>query len=143
MADLVGGVDDSTATLEVQRPMVGPLETPLQLLPEYDAATSPGFVPGIHYIGRKYASMRRIRGDGNCFYRAFLFAFLESLLKDFTTGDATTKVKAEDERFRVLTILSQSKDELVAVGYSEIAIESFHDVRTLTHGGVQHMLFMF
>ena len=122
--------------------MVGPLETPLQLLPEYEEATSPGFIPGIRYIGARYSSMRRIRGDGNCFYRAFLFAFLESLLKDFTTGNETPKVKAEEERMRFLTILSQSKDELVDIGYSEIAIESFHDVRDahLMHPEMQHRL---
>ena len=125
MAELVS---DSAA--EAQRPMVGPLETPLQLLPEYEEATNPGFIPGIRYIGAKYSSMRRIRGDGNCFYRAFLFAFLESLLKDFTTGDEATKAKAEEERMRVLAVLVQSKDELVGMGYSEMAIESFHDVRT-------------
>jgi hypothetical protein len=128
MADLVAGVDHSTD--EVQRPMVGSLESPLQLLPEYEAATSPGFLPGIRYIGARYSSMRRIRGDGNCFYRAFLFAFLESLLKDLTTGDETTKAKAEKERLRLLAVLTRSKDELVEIGYSEIAIESFHDVRT-------------
>ncbi|KAJ8309144.1 hypothetical protein KUTeg_014018, partial [Tegillarca granosa] len=37
-------------------------------------------------LKKKYTSVRRTRGDGNCFFRAFGFAFFESLienLKDF------------------------------------------------------------
>ena len=30
----------------------------------------------------KYTKLRRTRGDGNCFFRAFSFAYMESLLKD-------------------------------------------------------------
>lgn len=30
---------------------------------------SPGFLPGLSYLDAKYAHMRRVRGDGNCFYR--------------------------------------------------------------------------
>ncbi|KAM9787091.1 ubiquitin thioesterase OTUB2-like isoform X1 [Syngnathus typhle] len=29
-----------------------------------------------------FSSVRRVRGDGNCFYRAFCFAYLESLMHD-------------------------------------------------------------
>ena len=108
--------------------MVGPLESPLVLLPEYESATSPGFLPGIRYIGKQYTTMRRIRRDGNCFYRAFLFAYLDNLVKDYCSGDATNKTLAEEERMRILQLITGSKDELIAMGYSEMAIESFHDV---------------
>lgn len=30
---------------------------------------SPGFLPGLTFLDNKYARMRRVRGDGNCFYR--------------------------------------------------------------------------
>ena len=30
----------------------------------------------------KYCRLRRTRGDGNCFFRAFAFAYLETLLED-------------------------------------------------------------
>lgn len=30
---------------------------------------SPGFLPGLDYLNEKYARIRRVRGDGNCFYR--------------------------------------------------------------------------
>ena len=131
MTSLVDGaaaVVESESVGEDTSPMVGPLVSPLVLLPEYEAATSPGFLPGIRYIGKHYTTMRRIRRDGNCFYRAFLFAYLDSLLQDCSSGDATKKSLAEAERLRILHLISGSKDELVAIGYSEMAIESFYDV---------------
>lgn len=30
---------------------------------------SPGFLKGLDYLDTKYNSIRRVRGDGNCFYR--------------------------------------------------------------------------
>lgn len=86
---------------------------------------SPGFVPGITYLTGKYM-MRKIRGDGNCFYRAFLFSYLEQLLRLHSTLPEV----AEVERKRFETIVLNSKDELVSLGFSEIAIETFHDVST-------------
>ena len=32
------------------------------------------------HLARKYQSIQRVRGDGNCFYRAFIVSFLERLL---------------------------------------------------------------
>ena len=32
-------------------------------------ADSPGFLPGLDYLNEKYSRIRRVRGDGNCFYR--------------------------------------------------------------------------
>ncbi|CAH1791956.1 unnamed protein product [Owenia fusiformis] len=63
----------------------------------------------------KYACMRKIRGDGNCFYRAFGFAYMEKLLSDPT----------EFKRFQA--VARQSKDDLVALGFQQFTIEDFHD----------------
>lgn len=30
---------------------------------------SPGFLPGLDFLNAKYQRIRRVRGDGNCFYR--------------------------------------------------------------------------
>ena len=35
-------------------------------------------------LKKKYSRLRRTRGDGNCFFRALAFAYLEVLLKDKT-----------------------------------------------------------
>ena len=31
---------------------------------------------------KRYKTLRRTRGDGNCFFRAFAFAYLEMMLTD-------------------------------------------------------------
>uniref|UniRef100_A0A4D5R974 Ubiquitin thioesterase n=1 Tax=Scolopendra viridis TaxID=118503 RepID=A0A4D5R974_SCOVI len=66
-------------------------------------------------LKNKYRSIRRTRGDGNCFFRAFAFAYLECLLDD----------KQEFNRFKEL--ISNMKDDLVSLGFSQFTIEDFHD----------------
>ncbi len=39
------------------------------------------FIKGSRYLTTKYTSWRMIRGDGNCYYRAFLYAVCEELLR--------------------------------------------------------------
>lgn len=111
--------------------MIGGLEPPSILLSEYENADSPHFIPGIDCIKRNYIHMRRVRGDGNCFYRAFIFSYLEGLLRDYNLNPEKKKC-AEDERDRIAKIISDSKLELVSKhSYSEIAIESFQEVDDL------------
>ncbi|XP_034783837.2 ubiquitin thioesterase OTUB2-like isoform X2 [Acipenser ruthenus] len=58
-------------------------------------------------ISKRYAFIRRIRGDGNCFYRAISYGHLESLLGN----------KREMEKFKEAVI--QSKAELLSAGFDE------------------------
>lgn len=44
----------------------------------------------------KYSYMRRTRGDGNCFFRAFGFAYMEQLLQD----------KDEQQRLVIISVLT-------------------------------------
>jgi ubiquitin thioesterase protein OTUB1 len=37
-------------------------------------------VKKIESLMDRYSGIRRARGDGNCFYRSFVFGYLESLL---------------------------------------------------------------
>ncbi|XP_028839321.1 ubiquitin thioesterase OTUB1a isoform X1 [Denticeps clupeoides] len=66
-------------------------------------------------LQKKYVSIRKTRPDGNCFYRAFGFSHLESLLDD-------TK---ELQRFKA--IAAKSKLDLVSQGFTEFTIEDFHN----------------
>lgn len=50
-------MDDASTSL----PMIGHLASPEVLLPDYNDANSPGFVPGIQYLATKY-NMRKVRG---------------------------------------------------------------------------------
>ena len=65
---------------------------------------------------KKYKHIRRTRGDGNCFYRAFGFGYLEENLNN----------KKELERFRQLT--QNLKDKLVQLCYLEFTVEDVSDV---------------
>ena len=71
--------------------------------------------------------MRRLRRDGNCFYRAFLFQLFEHFIK----------TKGEDYS-NFLKLVEDSKQDLMANGgYDEIAIEDFHEVFVDTLKGLK------
>lgn len=65
-------------------------------------------LPSLYFTPRKrysapqrYSALRRVRGDGNCFYRSFLFGYLERLLQGIkSVGDANTKAMLELSRLR-------------------------------------------
>ena len=38
------------------------------------------WVAKIDQLAQRYACIRRARGDGNCFFRSFLYAYMESLI---------------------------------------------------------------
>lgn len=65
-------------------------------------------------LGEKYTAMRKTRPDGNCFFRAFAFAYLEYLVRH----------KEDYETFRELA--ENSKDKLVKLGFPEFTLEDFH-----------------
>ena len=58
--------------------------------------------------------MRKTRPDGNCFFRAFAFAYLEYLVQN----------KEDYEQFRELAL--NSKDKLIKLGFTEFTLEDFH-----------------
>ncbi|CAM9149350.1 unnamed protein product, partial [Lampetra planeri] len=66
-------------------------------------------------LHKKYSYIRKTRPDGNCFYRAFGFAHLESLLDD----------SKELQKFKA--VAAKSKLDLVNEGFTEFTIEDFHN----------------
>ncbi|UJR37034.1 hypothetical protein I4U23_029740 [Adineta vaga] len=70
----------------------------------------------ISELMKNYKYMRRTRGDGNCFYRAFGFGYLEKNLHQST----------ELDKFRQLTY--DLKDKLVQLGYLDFTVEDVRDV---------------
>ncbi|XP_065346976.1 ubiquitin thioesterase otubain-like [Cloeon dipterum] len=66
-------------------------------------------------LKKKYKSVRRTRPDGNCFFRAFSYAYMEQLLDDPT----------EFKRFH--EIAAKSKDDLVDLGFPKFTVEDFHE----------------
>lgn len=70
-------------------------------------------------LSSKYKQIRRTRPDGNCFFRAFSYAYLEQLLTD----------KKEYDKF--YEIAKNSKEILVALGFSQFTVEDFYDTVSL------------
>ena len=84
---------------------------------DYNAGSN--FDKGVQYLQKHYTAARKVRGDGNCYYRAFLYSLCEQL--NSTTQDTTKK-----ERERIVTYLkTTSMDQVLARGYERFAIEMF------------------
>mmetsp|Transcript_34238 Transcript_34238/g.51106 ORF Transcript_34238/g.51106 Transcript_34238/m.51106 type:complete len:248 (+) Transcript_34238:350-1093(+) len=85
----------------------------------------------------KYRFFRKVRGDGNCYYRAFLYAVCESvlLLLDSSPsggGEEETKNKDEvcegvEELNRLIELAKNSIDLVAQRGYDRSTIEMFHE----------------
>ena len=70
------------------------------------------------FLYQKYTRVRRLRRDGNCFYRAFLFQLFEHLILE------------DDKTYynKLIEIVEKSKEDLmVNCGYDEVVIEDFYD----------------
>jgi hypothetical protein len=94
-------------------PLVGGMENLDALEAEYSAG-SRVFVAKIGALRASYTYIRRTRGDGNCFFRSFVFGYLESILRsnDFK------------ERDRAIERLTGLKSRLLEAGYDELVVES-------------------
>ncbi|XP_030070559.1 ubiquitin thioesterase OTUB2 [Microcaecilia unicolor] len=64
-------------------------------------------------LSKRYSSIRKTLGDGNCFYRALGYAYLESLLGN----------PREIHRFKEIVI--RSKSELLSAGFDENVFRNY------------------
>uniref|UniRef100_A0A061QL51 ubiquitinyl hydrolase 1 n=1 Tax=Tetraselmis sp. GSL018 TaxID=582737 RepID=A0A061QL51_9CHLO len=84
-----------------------------EALKEEYASGSEVFLSKIESLAAAYRGVRRARGDGNCFFRSFIFGFLEKLIERSN--------RVELDRFRDL--LRDVKGRLLENGYQELVIE--------------------
>lgn len=80
--------------------------------------TNIGFRQGCDYLATQYKSYRAVRGDGNCYYRAFLFALVEQVCKKSTTAD---------ELKRISEYVGRSIEDVIKCGYDRFTIDMFHE----------------
>jgi ubiquitin thioesterase protein OTUB1 len=120
-------LDNIRNEIVTTQPLLGSVVPILELLPTYKDSESVGFVPGIEFLARSFKGMRKIRGDGNCFYRALLFSYLESLVHAFASDDEKIKDSATNEHKRFSEKVKGSLQDLVALGYPEFTLEVFYD----------------
>lgn len=93
------------------------------------------FRSGVQSLTPTYCGIRLIRGDGNCYYRAFLFSLTESILQMQQKQQAATNPKSEitntnsaSEAERILYFVKTiSWENVKKAGYSEITIEVFYE----------------
>ncbi|PIA32818.1 hypothetical protein AQUCO_04300028v1 [Aquilegia coerulea] len=95
-------------------PFVGDKEPLSALAAEYQSG-SPIIQEKIKLLGQSFSAIRRTRGDGNCFFRCFMFAYLEHILE--------SQDKAEVDRIKAN--VEQCKKTLQNLGYAEFTFEDF------------------
>eukprot|EP00891_Asterochloris_glomerata_P000871 jgi/Astpho2/871/fgenesh1_pm.00016_%23_31_t len=89
---------------QAQRPFIGDVEPICALKQEYEEG-SHVFLAKIATLEGQYSQIRRARGDGNCFFRSFMFAYMEHLL---TKQDWR-------ERDRVVEAIKGCRQQLLAI----------------------------
>ncbi|VDO03091.1 unnamed protein product [Rodentolepis nana] len=107
--------DEIEKSIKESGPLVGEPE-PITVLAE-DFSDHPIYLVKLEQIKQKYSKIRRLRRDGNCFYRGFGFAYLEYLAK----GNRTEEFK------KFLSRCDECKDALLKRGYTDFTVEDFHD----------------
>lgn len=73
------------------------------------------FLAKIEHLLKKFSQIRRIRGDGNCFYRAFTFVLFDSCHQN------------QDLRERILKKLDTTLAWLIKLGMPSFTTEDFHE----------------
>ena len=66
-------------------------------------------------LSDNYSQIRRVRPDGNCFFRAVGYRLCEKLLED------------ETELKRVVDCIEPSKEQMFRLGMPEFTVEDFYD----------------
>lgn len=95
-------------------PFVGNKEPLSSLAAEYKSG-SPILLEKIKVLGEKYDAIRRTRGDGNCFFRSFMFSYLEHILES----------QDRKEVDHVKVNVEQCRKTLQSLGYADFTFEDF------------------
>ncbi|CAG9326597.1 OTUB1 [Blepharisma stoltei] len=117
--------DEILREIEERQPMFTPVQDFSSLEVEY--ASNPPFQAKIPYLQSKYSGFRRTRGDGNCFYRSFIFSLFEQLIQNkshLSNPDSPYSQIYSAIKQKVL----DSGDILNAAGFLPICYEDFIDM---------------
>ncbi|KAG1676553.1 hypothetical protein FOA52_000096 [Chlamydomonas sp. UWO 241] len=107
-------------------PYVGDVEELASLKSEYKDGNQI-FCLKIDKLGDNYSHLRRTRGDGNCYFRAFFFGYLEALVNNNDVAEATRfagvlrgwRQKLIDSHFQELVFedaMELLMDQVTAIG---------------------------
>eukprot|EP01025_Chloroclados_australasicus_P044384 TRINITY_DN4814_c0_g1_i3.p1 TRINITY_DN4814_c0_g1~~TRINITY_DN4814_c0_g1_i3.p1 ORF type:complete len:497 (-),score=50.72 TRINITY_DN4814_c0_g1_i3:258-1748(-) len=82
------------AETKSKQPLIGQVEDLMALKVEYSDDSS--FLPKIAEVAQSYSRFRRMRGDGSCFYRGFLFSYLEQLVRSQNLDERDRMLRTMD-----------------------------------------------
>jgi len=100
---------------DVQKsPLLGDRQSVSELSSEYGADNS-SYQDKIKKLSETYSSLRKTRGDGNCFFRSFGFGYLEHLMNN----------KEDFKKFKEKA--SKTFQKLVDLKYPSFTVEDFFD----------------
>ncbi|KAI6213586.1 hypothetical protein M3Y94_00167400 [Aphelenchoides besseyi] len=105
------------------------------LVAEYDPQISAKYFAKAQELAQKYSQIQRIRGDGNCWYRAVLVAELDRVFND----------KSELDRF--IDLCKGWRQRMANFGFPELTTEDFcdaiDDVLTSIKNGTKNLDFLY
>lgn len=101
-----------------QQPLTSDGRPLASLLPSYTQASASNFASGIDSLCNEFDTIRIVRGDGSCYYRAFLYGLMEALQADPKQGGA------------VVASLKLTWDLSLAQGHDEMTLEIFYESLT-------------
>ncbi|KAJ8455537.1 hypothetical protein ONZ45_g18921 [Pleurotus djamor] len=108
-------LEDSVPT----RPLIGEI-SPMSVLREEYEKGSQSFVKQIdHLVSKGFDSVRRTRGDGDCFYRSVAFAYVDSILHSSDVALAAASA---------LSLLESTFPMLEGAGFQKLVFEDFYEV---------------
>ncbi|KAJ6703248.1 UBIQUITIN THIOLESTERASE PROTEIN OTUB [Salix viminalis] len=113
-ANFGGGGDGDIMQQQSSVPFVGDKEPLSALAAEYQSG-SPILLQKIEMLGDKYVAIRRTRGDGNCFFRSFMFSYLEHIL------EKQDRVEVD----RIKANVEECRKTLQSLGYVDFTFEDF------------------
>ncbi|KAL6186247.1 hypothetical protein ACLB2K_042368 [Fragaria x ananassa] len=95
-------------------PFLGNKEPLSSLAAEYQSGSAI-LLEKIKVLGEQYAAIRRTRGDGNCFFRSFMFSYLEHILESQDVSEVD----------RIKGNVEQCRKTLQSLGYADFTFEDF------------------
>lgn len=95
-------------------PLVGDKEPLSSLAAEYQSG-SPILLEKIKVLSEQFEAIRRTRGDGNCFFRSFMFSYLEHILES----------QDREEVNRITGNVENCRKTLQSLGYADFTFEDF------------------
>ncbi|KAL5269026.1 hypothetical protein ACHWQZ_G002748 [Mnemiopsis leidyi] len=111
--NVIAQMDQISKDIANKSPLVSEPEPVENLKSEY--TQNHGFLAKIEHLTKSYSKIRRVRGDGNCFYRAYAYTLFDACKRDAALRD------------RVFKKLDTTLAWLVQLGMPSFTTEDFHD----------------